>query len=226
VTGAPTSGRARRVVLVAVSAAALLGVGWGLGRSGAHPTPLPDPSPADSPTASDAPVRPTPTRTRAGAVEAARRVARLYASPGILDSRARRDLFARTALPEAARRFEASYRRDLPTLRRGLGLPAGGDGPTAATLVMRSVSLGYRVGAYTPDRAAVGLWTVLILGNGAAVAPQAGWRSVEVDLTWRDGGWRVADLRDRPGPTPALLGVPSPAGVFADDQAGYRPHEP
>jgi hypothetical protein len=158
-------------------------------------------------------------------VDAARRYARLYASPHILDSRARADLFVRTALPGAARRFEASYRKDLLTLRRSLGLPATGDGPSP-TLVMRSVSVGHRVGAFTPDRASVRLWMVLILGNGAAVAPQAAWRSVKVDLAWRDGGWRVADLRDGPGPTPALLGVPSPAGLFADDQARYQPDAP
>lgn len=221
-TGAHPSRHARGALAVCATVA-VFGVGWGIGRSGGRAT-APTAAPAE---AAAAPVRPAAgsLRTPAGAVDAARRYARLYASPQILDSGARADLFIRTALPGAARRFEASYRKDLPTLRHSLGLPAGGDGPSA-TLLMRTVGVGHRVSVFTRDRASVRLWVVLILGNGAAVIPQAAWRSVHVDLAWRDGGWRVADLRDGPGPTPALLGVPSPAGLFADDQARYQPDAP
>ena len=215
----PTS--KHRGLLAAVAVAVFLG-GWATG----HRTPrqVPSPPPPAPQAAAPAGVAPVLVRSRAGAVAAARSVNQLLSTPTVFDTPSRAALFARTAVPEAAARFETAYRRDLPRLRRSLALPTLG--PVPVGLVMRSVSLGYHVASYTPDRARVRLWTVLVLANGVRVAPHAAWRSVEVTLTWTAGGWRVAELTDTQGPTPALLGSPSPAGLFTDGQALYQPHEP
>lgn len=217
----PTS--KRPMLLAAVAAAVFLG-GWATGhrttREAASPV-LPAPPRAATPAVVDAAVV---VRSRAGAVAAARHANQLLSTPAVLDSPSRAALFARTAVPEAAARFETAYRRDLPRLRRSLAVPTRG--PVPVGLVMRSVSLGSHVASYTPGRARVRLWTVLVLANGVQVAPHAAWRAVEVTLTWTAGGWRVAELTDTQGPTPALLGSPSPAGLFTDGQALYQPHEP
>ena len=212
----------RRVVLAAAGAVAVFVVGWATGTRTARqaPSPTPPAPQVATPTGAAAVV----VRSRAGAVAAARSANQLLSTPAVLDTQSRAALFARTAVSETAARFEAAYRRDLSRLRRSLALPTRG--PLPVGLVMRSVSLGYRVASFTPDRARVELWTVLVLGNGVRVAPQAAWRSVEVTLTWTAGGWRVAELTDTQGPTPALLGSPSPAGVFTDGQALYQPHAP
>ena len=215
----------RRVVLAAAGAVAVFVVGWATGHRTAHHAPSPAPLTPPQATAPGAAVdAPMSVRSRAGAVAAARSANQVLSTRAVLETPTRVALFTRTAVPEATARFEAAYRRDLPRLRRSLALPTRG--PLPVGLVMRSVSLGYRVASYTPDRARIALWTVLVLGNGVRVAPQAAWRSVEVALTWTAGGWRVADLTDTQGPTPALLGSPSPAGVFTDGQALYQPHAP
>ena len=221
----------RRVVVAAAAGVAVFVSGWAAGhRPEASPTATPLPA-AVAPVAAgvageagEAGEAGYTVRSRAGVVAAARRATQLLSAPVVLDTPARAAVFAALVVPEAARRFEARYRRDLPTLRRSLGVAARG--PVPGGVVMRSVSLGHHLASYSRERARVGLWTVLVLGNGVRVPPRAVWRAVEVTLAWTPAGWRVTDLTDTQGPTPALLGSPSPAGVFADGQAGYQPHEP
>lgn len=214
----------RRVVATAAAGVAVFLVGWAVGHRPSNPTVTPFPA-AVAPVAAGVAVEAGDTvRSRAGVVAAARRATQLLSAPAVLDTPARSAVFAAVVVPDAARRFEARYRRDLPTLRRSLGVAARG--PVPGGVVMRSVSLGHHLASYSRDRARVGLWTVLVLGNGVRVPPRAVWRAVEVTLAWTPAGWRVTDLTDTQGPTPALLGSPSPAGVFADGQAGYQPHEP
>ena len=215
----------RRVVATAAAGVAVFLVGWAVGhRPGANHTVTPLPAAVAPVAAGVAGEAGYTVRSRAGVVAAARRATQLLSAPVVLDTPARSAVFAALVVPEAARRFEARYRRDLPTLRRSLGVAARG--PVPGGVVMRSVSLGHHLASYSRDRARVGLWTVLVLGNGVRVPPRAVWRAVEVTLAWTPAGWRVTDLTDTQGPTPALLGSPSPAGVFADSQAGYQPHEP
>lgn len=214
----------RRALVATATGVAVFLVGWAVGhRPATNPTaPLPV---AVAPVAGDVAVESGfKVRSRVGVVAAARRATQLLSAPVVLDTPARAAVFAALVVPEAARRFEARYRRDLPILRRSLGVAARG--PVPAGVVMRSVSLGHHLATYSRDRARVGLWTVLVLGNGVRVPPRAVWRAVEVTLAWTPAGWRVTGLTDTQGPTPALLGSPSPAGVFADGQAGYQPHEP
>jgi hypothetical protein len=48
----------------------------------------------------------------------------------------------------------------------------------------------------------VSVWLVTVLSAEQVAAPQAEWLTVTIDVEWADG-WRVAGVRDRPGPTPA-----------------------
>lgn len=66
--------------------------------------------------------------------------------------------------------------------------------------------LATKVSSYSHDQARVEVWTVTVLSAAEVAAPQAEWMTVQVDLEWLDGAWRVDGVRESPGPTP----VPGP----------------
>lgn len=83
--------------------------------------------------------------------------------------------------------------------------------------------LAWRVIAQNPEHATVAVWIVTILSAEKVAAPQTEFATVTVDLAWVDGGWRVDDVRDVPGPTP-LTGPgdqPWDAGPFDRALAGF-----
>lgn len=62
--------------------------------------------------------------------------------------------------------------------------------------------LAWQVDRFSEDAATVSVWVVTILSAVDVTAPQAEWMTVTVDLEWVDGGWRLREMVDRPGPTP------------------------
>jgi hypothetical protein len=83
--------------------------------------------------------------------------------------------------------------------------------------------LAWRVETYSDTQARVGVWTVTVLSAEGVAVPQADWMTVTVDLERAQGDWRVAAIRDRPGPTPIASPRDDPwdAVPFADTLAGF-----
>jgi len=83
--------------------------------------------------------------------------------------------------------------------------------------------LAWRVETYSDSRASVAVWTLSVLSAAGVAVPQSEWMTVTVDLEWVEDDWRVAAMRDRPGPTPMTgpRDEPWDAVRFADALDGF-----
>jgi hypothetical protein len=63
--------------------------------------------------------------------------------------------------------------------------------------------LATRVGAYNAQRARISIWRVGVLSVTGLVAPLAEWTTVDDELVWERGDWKVWAETQTPGPTPA-----------------------
>lgn len=64
--------------------------------------------------------------------------------------------------------------------------------------------LAVKVEGLTDDRATVEVWAVTVLSAREVAAPQAEWRTIDLDLVWAEDAWKVDAVRDTPGPTPMV----------------------
>jgi hypothetical protein len=146
-----------------------------------------------------------------GAASAATDYLAALGGPAILDPAAvRRTL---TAFASAGSRDDLvrAYEAAAAGAREQLGV--GTDTDTA--VVLRTVSVGYRIDGFHRGAATVSIWRVGIVGSGA-VAPRQSWRTETLSLVWEDGAWKVDAVRSTPGPTPPLAGTATtPAELFA-----------
>jgi len=62
--------------------------------------------------------------------------------------------------------------------------------------------LATRMDAYTPERARVSLWRVGVLSVEGMSSPLAEWTTVDYELVWDAGDWRIWSETQVPGPTP------------------------
>ena len=133
-----------------------------------------------------------PLRTRDGAVAAA--TAFLQALPWrvLVDDERRAAVVTRFAAAGAGSALD---------LRVSLGIQGVRDAVAVAPVVARPVFMGYRVSGFTLNRATVAVWGMALFGSGA-YEPVSQWATSTLDLVWQRGGWRVASMRNRPGPSP------------------------
>ncbi len=206
VASAPGGGGVRRVsamAILAVVAALLIGVLLGrLTAGGDEATPAPDQggqASAAGPARSANGVPIGYARSRAGAVLAATNFVSVLSSPAMLDDAQRAAAIRQMATSAFAPRLltqTAAANRQLAAGPLGTGLRQGD------ATVFQGAQLGYRLVDFSGERATVSVWTVAIIGNTGAVAPQVGWQTNTFELVWQDGDWRLDGYRGRPGPTP------------------------
>jgi hypothetical protein len=79
------------------------------------------------------------------------------------------------------------------------GIEARGQGP----LTWYVSVLATRVDAYNAQRARISIWRVGVLSVTGLVAPLAEWTTVDDELVWERGDWKVWAETQTPGPTPA-----------------------
>jgi hypothetical protein len=204
----------------------LVAIGVAVGRwtAGAGVTAGPDVAPTSAPTsAPTAPMRP-PSRagehSRSGAIAAAASAMTALARPELLFDPARRRVVAgQVADPayagELANLFDRGYEHMARVLR-------GGD---PSRVLLRLVPLGHRVESFSPARARIAVWQVLLIGapGGRVVAS---WSTSRADLVWTAGGWRVAGFTsDEPGPGPTATNAATatPPEVFLARLDGLAP---
>jgi hypothetical protein len=175
---APAGSRLRKWLPVGAAAAlALAFVG---------PVLAPGPR-APRPIASQA--RPTP----ASAVAAATAYATAFDHRVMLDRRRLRAAVARFAAPAAIPLLTAQLTDGLDALRASVA---------AGHVVSVPALLGYRVNRFTPPRASISVWGVLLFGT-AIERPRSLWRTSTVELVWRDDRWWVTRHVGRDGPSAA-----------------------
>jgi len=156
--------------------------------------------------------RPGFRRTAEGAVTAATAYVAALDDPAILDPRAvRRTL---NAIVSAAARdaLVSAYDLGAAQLRERLGGSA-----TPDRLILRTVPIGYRLDAFSPNAATVSIWRVGVVGSDGTIEPRQSWRTQTVSLVWEQAVWKIAAFESTPGPTPPLdVGSVTPPGeLFA-----------
>jgi hypothetical protein len=65
--------------------------------------------------------------------------------------------------------------------------------------------LRYHVAKFTPESAAVRLWTVSVASGSKRPTVEEVWAVVTLDLAWVDGDWRVDGMESAVGPAPVDL---------------------
>jgi hypothetical protein len=79
------------------------------------------------------------------------------------------------------------------------GIEARGQGPLTWDVSV----LATRVDAYNTQRARISIWRVGVLSVIGLVAPLAEWTTVDDELVWERGDWKVWAETQTPGPSPA-----------------------
>jgi len=85
-----------------------------------------------------------------------------------------------------------------PQLAELDGVAQRGQGP----LTWMVSVLATRLDAYTSGRAEVSLWRIGILSVNGLMAPLAEWSTVDYELVWEHGDWRLWSETQVPGPSP------------------------
>jgi len=86
-----------------------------------------------------------------------------------------------------------------------------------ATLLRTSL-LGYQLQHYTPTKAQVALWAVVVYGNDGGLAPQALYATSTLRLRWV-GDWKLVAVLTVPGPVP-VQGQATPTAAAELIRAG------
>jgi hypothetical protein len=145
---------------------------------------------------------------RAGALAAAASATHLTGAIAKAGFITRGDMIHQVATARYAPRLAEASNDELTSL---LG-DAGEHAVTPSQLLWDEIPLTATVAGYSPDAAAVRVWTVLVAGAPNVGVPQQAWRTVTVTLRWQAGDWKVDGWSAAAGPTPQLPDGSASAG--------------
>jgi hypothetical protein len=123
----------------------------------------------------------------------------------LMDGPAREAAVARMLVPDASPATVASVTGDPALLDRVRKAASASGAPRA---VLRNVPVAYRVDAFSPDRARVGVWAAAVWSIAGVGGPSEAWTTTAIELAWVDGDWRLWSLTSKDGPTPATTSGP------------------
>ncbi|WP_326808112.1 hypothetical protein OHB04_22170 [Streptomyces sp. NBC_01775] len=92
-----------------------------------------------------------------------------------------------------------------PKFLRGIGLKKDGSAPKGSTFVARTIPVGAKVLDYKDNKARVAIWYSSLFGlagEGSKTPVTESWYTNTFELSWLDGDWKVADFKQKEGPTP------------------------
>lgn len=126
------------------------------------------------------------------------------------------DAVRAVATPAAAERLSAEVVGEVRVARDSLA-----ESPGPVWWVVRP--LAWRVESLADTRATVSVWTVSVLSAADVAMPQGEWAITTLQLEWVDGAWRVAEVADAAGPTPAVgpTDLPWEPEPFAAELEGF-----
>ena len=159
-----------------------------------------------------------------GAVAAAANYARVLSSAMILDQAQRRAALQAISAPEALARQQRAFDQAVALLSKGLGV--GQAGARDGTVLLRAVPVGWRLEAYTADRARVAIWVTSVLGalSGPQGVPvREAWGTTTVELRWVDGDWKLLKTTTTDGPVPiADTATPTAASQLIPEARDFK----
>jgi len=123
------------------------------------------------------------------------------------------------ASPEFATDTTRQLQRARAAAEAGpLGTALRGEG----TAVYRGGPLGFRVVRFSRDEAVVDTWAFGIAAADPGLDPQMTFQTATSTLVWRNGDWKLAASRSRPGPTPRVTGPKVSGRAFVDGAGRLR----
>jgi hypothetical protein len=157
-------------------------------------------------------------RSQDGATAAAVGFLTAYGSPAMYDEQRRQQVVAEITDPSVRSEVQAQVDEAFGLAAQSLGL--GENGQSAdGQLVARTVPVGSRVVAFSPDTAVIAVWTTGLLGVAGLGSPypvQESWSTETVTLNWTDAGWRWVSFEHADGPAPVgSAQVPADAETIA-----------
>jgi hypothetical protein len=159
-----------------------------------------------------------------GAVAASANYARVLSSAMILDQAKRRAAIQAISAPEALARQQRAFDQAVALLSKGLGV--GQAGARDGTVLLRAVPVGWRLAAYTGDRARVAIWVTSVIGalSGPQGVPvREAWGTTTVELRWVDGDWKLLKTTTTDGPVPiADTATPTAASQLIPEARAFK----
>jgi len=160
-----------------------------------------------------------------GAVAAAANYARVLASALILDRSSRRAAIDTLAAPEARARQQRAFDQAVALLAKGMGMT--GSSAKDGAVLLRAVPVGWRLDAYTGDKATVAIWVTSVLGalggSPGGVPVREAWGTTTVELRWVDGDWKQLDTTTIDGPVPiADTSTPTAASQLIPEAQEFK----
>lgn len=149
-----------------------------------------------------------------GAASAAANYLDALAGPQLLDPSAYDALLRRMTTGDGFAQLKRQADAGRPQALQNLGV----GGSPAPQLIVRSAPLGYRIDAYSPAQATIGIWSVGVVGSSTTRPPDASWSTTTITVDWQDGDWRMSGYRTASGPVPpdSASQAPSlPTDLFA-----------
>jgi hypothetical protein len=160
-----------------------------------------------------------------GAVAAAANYARVLSSAMILDQAKRRAAIQTISAPEALARQQRAFDQAVALLTKGLGV--GQAGAKDGTVLLRAVPVGWRLAAYTGDRAKIAIWVTSVIGAlggpPQGVPVREAWGTTTVELRWVDGDWKLLNTTTTDGPVPiADTATPTAASQLIPEARDFK----
>jgi hypothetical protein len=163
-------------------------------------------------------------RSQRGAVAAAANYASVLSSAMILDQAKRRAAIQAISAPEALAGQQRAFDRAVALLSKGLGV--GQAGAKDGTVLLRAVPVGWRLEAYTADRAKVAIWVTSVIGalSGPQGVPvREAWGTTTVELRWVGGDWKLLKTTTTDGPVPiADTATPTAASQLIPEARAFK----
>jgi hypothetical protein len=147
-------------------------------------------------------------RTRDGAVVVATSFLDALRWTVLVDDRRRMAVVRRFAAAGAGPTLDAGVSQGIADVRQAVAV---------TPVVVRPAFLGYRVDRFAARGASVSVWGMALFGSGA-YEPVSQWATSSLDLVWERGTWKVASIRNRPGPSPrwSVSELARPVASFAE----------
>lgn len=123
------------------------------------------------------------------------------------------------ATPEFATETARQLQRARTAAEQGpLGPALRGDG----TAIYRGGPLGFRVVRFSREEAVVDTWAFGVVAADPGLDPQMTFQTATSTLVWRNGDWKLAASRSRPGPAPRVTGPRVSGRAFVDGAGRLR----
>lgn len=145
-------------------------------------------------------------RSQQGAESAAANYAVALGGDGMFNKGTRHDIVRDVSVPSSVAKLQKGFDRDYSEeLNKRIGIDDEGKAPSGSTFVNRTMPVGTTTRTYDESAATVAVWCsglFGVAGEDSTKPVKNNWFTVTYKLKWSDGDWKVAESKQKNGPTP------------------------